>query len=64
MLWGSHCESRSTDGLQNGAVDGIGRLLLSAVERYRSSAIATLPPAESPDITMFDAGMLMSRRWL
>ena len=25
---------------------GLGRLLLSAVEMYRSSAIATLPPAE------------------
>ena len=55
--------ARSTDGLHSRAAKGLGKLFPSGLEMYRSNAIATFPPAESPDVTTLDAGMFILRRY-
>lgn len=52
-----------SNGLECRTANGLGRLLPSTLERYRSSAMTSLLPAESPDITMFDAELTMVNNW-
>ena len=53
---------RSTVGLQSRAAEGLGKPVPSTLQRYNSSAITMLSPAESPETIMFDVETSMLSR--
>lgn len=63
MYCGSAAVCRSSHGLQSRAAAGDGsRCWFWVSDIYLSNAITRLPPAESPDMAIRDAGMPRWRR--